>query len=124
MPVFYAAQRPRGKPTRALTSQPGEPLQATGRDGPGIVARTAPAVHCVTMEPTKELADEIYRERILRARAMLPEQKLLAGIELFRRACEIMADGIRSQFPEADEARVQQILRERLHLLKKLEGSR
>jgi len=45
---------------------------------------------------------------------MTPEQKLLAGAELFDYACRITLAGIRSQNPEASEIRVQEILRERL----------
>ena len=76
------------------------------------------------MEPTQELVDELYRERVLRARRMSPEQKLLDGPRLFEFACRIMADGIRGQFPEADDRRVQEILFQRLALLRRLEGRR
>jgi hypothetical protein len=76
------------------------------------------------MEPTKELADAIYRENVLRARQMSPAEKLLAGPRLFARVCRIMVDGIRHQFPNADEQRVQEILAERLALLRRLEGAR
>ena len=51
------------------------------------------------MEPTKELIDSLYHEEVLRARAMPPEDKLLAGVRLFERACRIMAEGIRDEFP-------------------------
>jgi hypothetical protein len=73
------------------------------------------------MEPTKELIDAIYRERVERARQTPPEDKVLAGLRLFELTSRIMADGIRSQFPEADERRVQEILRERLALARQLE---
>jgi hypothetical protein len=73
------------------------------------------------MEPTKELIDAIYRERVLRARATPPEEKLLDGPRLFDQACRIMRDGIRDQYPDADERRVQEILLERLALLRRLE---
>jgi hypothetical protein len=76
------------------------------------------------MEPTQELADSIYRDRVLRARQMSPEEKLLAGPRLFARACRLMADGIRNEFPDADEPRVQEILCARLALLRRLEESR
>jgi hypothetical protein len=72
------------------------------------------------MEPIKELADEIYRERVLRARRTPIEQKLLAGPELFEFACQITCAGIRDQNPEADEARVQALLRDRLALARRL----
>jgi hypothetical protein len=75
------------------------------------------------MEPTMELIDALYHEKVLRARAMSPEDKLMAGPRIFDRVCRIMADGIRDQFPDADEDRVQQILRERLALARRVENS-
>ena len=76
------------------------------------------------MEPTKELIDAIYRDRVLRARQTSPEAKLRAGAELFEWACQITMAGIRHQFPQADEAQVRQILRDRLALRKRLEAAR
>jgi hypothetical protein len=76
------------------------------------------------MEATKELIDAIYRERVLRARQTPPEAKLRAGAEPFESACRITMAGIRHQFPEADEAQVRQILRDRLALRKRLEAAR
>ena len=76
------------------------------------------------MQPTKELIDAIFRERVEKARRMSPADKLLAGPRLFDQVCRRMAAGIRSQFPEADESRVQEILRERLALARRLENRR
>jgi hypothetical protein len=73
------------------------------------------------MEPTQELVDAIYRERVHRARRTAPEQKLLAGPELFEMACEITRAGIRHQHPDADEAQVEAILARRLAIRKRLE---
>ncbi len=75
------------------------------------------------MEPTQELIDQLYRERVLRARQMPREEKFLLGAELFEQACRLMADGIRNQFPEADEEQVQVILAQRLRLLRSLRTS-
>lgn len=66
------------------------------------------------------LADPLYRE-VLSARAMRPEDKLLAGPRLLDLACRVMMDGIRHQYPDADERRVQEILRERLALARRIE---
>lgn len=74
------------------------------------------------MQPDQKLIDEIYRQKLRAARAMSPEDKLLAGPRLFERSCRIMADGIRSEYRDADEVRVQVILRERLALLRRLRG--
>jgi hypothetical protein len=73
------------------------------------------------MQPTQKLVDELYRERVLRARATPLEEKLLDGPRLFEFACRVMTDGIRDENPDADEAVVQQILARRLDLLRKLE---
>ena len=73
------------------------------------------------MEPTKELIDDIFRERVHRARRESPEEKLLDGPRLFDMCCRIVADGIRNQFPDADEQRVQEILAQRIALMRRLE---
>ena len=77
----------------------------------------------VDMQPTKQLIDELYRERVLNARRMPPEDKLLAGPRLFERACRIMVDGIRDECPEADEEQVRQMLAQRLTVARRLEES-
>ncbi len=76
------------------------------------------------MEPTQELVDSIYRDRVLRARQTPPEEKFLAGPRLFDFACRIVADGIRHQHPDADEQRVQEILAQRIDLRRRLEEYR
>jgi len=68
-----------------------------------------------------EFIDALYRERVTAAQAMCSEEKLLAGPRLFDISCRIMADGIRDEHPEVDEAAVQNILRERLALIRQLE---
>ena len=74
------------------------------------------------MKPTQQLIDELYLDKIRSAREMTPEQKLLAGPRLFARSCRIMLDGLRHENPGADEERLQQLLRERLALARRLEG--
>lgn len=74
------------------------------------------------MEPTRELIDDIFRERVFRARQVAPEQKFLDGPRLFDMCCRIMADGIRNEFPDADERRVQEILAQRIALSRRLEN--
>jgi hypothetical protein len=74
------------------------------------------------MEPTQELIDDIYRERVLCARRTPIEQKILAGGDLFEGVCERMAAGLRDENPGADEDKVQELLRHRLALLRRLES--
>ena len=73
------------------------------------------------MQPDRQLVDELYRDRVRRARAMTADEKLAAGPALFEYACEITMDGIRQQHPQADETDVRRILAERLALRRKLE---
>jgi len=65
---------------------------------------------------------DLYREEILRARAMSPEEKFLAGGELFETACTLMAAGIQSEHPTAGAAEVERLLTERLTLIRRLEA--
>ncbi|HEY3242933.1 MAG TPA: hypothetical protein VGM03_06225 [Phycisphaerae bacterium] len=74
------------------------------------------------MEPTKELIDALYREEVLEARAMAPEEKLLAGAQLFDLACRVTLDGIRAQYPDASDEECERILEARLALGRRLEG--
>jgi hypothetical protein len=72
------------------------------------------------MEPTQELIDALYRERVLRARRTPPEEKFAAGPRLFDRCCRLMAEGMRNERPDADEDEVAELLRQRLALLRRL----
>ncbi len=65
--------------------------------------------------------DELYLERVERARQQTFEEGFLAGGELFEFACELMAAGIRMQVPEADAQRVRRLMEERLALGRRLE---
>ena len=69
----------------------------------------------------QRLAEELYRERVVEARAMPPEEKLLAGEELFEYACAITRAGIRNQFPGVSEEECLRILEERLELRERME---
>ncbi len=76
------------------------------------------------MEPMGSPGDQLYRDEVLAARAMTPEEKLLAGSQLFDFACRIALDGIRNQFPDVDDHRLRQILAERVELGRRLESTR
>ncbi len=75
------------------------------------------------MEPTDDLIDQLYRERVLRARAQPPAEKLWAGPRLFDAACRVTMCGIRASHPQADEEQVLRILRQRLALARRLEDA-
>ncbi len=71
--------------------------------------------------PNQELIEALFRDKVRAARQMSEEDKLLAGPRLFDYACRVAMDGIRDEYPEADEERVREILRERLALARRLE---
>lgn len=75
------------------------------------------------MEPTQALVDALHRDKLRAARQMSPADKLLAGPRLFDSVCRVMAAGIRSQFPDADEQRVREILRQRLAYARRRESA-
>lgn len=69
----------------------------------------------------QQLAEALYRERVAEAGAMPPEEKLLAGEELFDYACAITLAGIREQSPGLSEVERLRILEERLSLRERME---
>lgn len=68
----------------------------------------------------QELADAMYREKVLRARKLTIAERIETGIELGIVAEKAMISGIRSQFPAATAEEQQEILATRLGRLKKL----
>jgi hypothetical protein len=74
------------------------------------------------MSSLSDLAGSLYREEVARARAMSPADKLLEGPRLFERSCRLMADGIRHQYPDLDDAAVAALLEQRLNRISELEG--
>ena len=74
------------------------------------------------MQPTQQLIDELFLDKIRAARRMSPEERLLAGPRLFEQSCRIMLDGLRHENPDADETRLQEIFDKRLAIWLRLEG--
>lgn len=73
------------------------------------------------MNPSQELVDQLYRQQILLARQIPPDEKLFDGLRLFERSCGIMADGIRNELPEADEQQVMDTLMRRFSRLRQID---
>ena len=67
------------------------------------------------------LIDELYREEVLEARRMSPEDKFLLGEELFDYACSITLAGIRSQNPGFRDEECERELERRLELREKMD---
>lgn len=66
------------------------------------------------------LADELYRERVLRARRTPPEERLLDGIRLYDEALERMKIGVQLSNPQATDAELTRLLQLRVQRLWKL----
>ena len=67
------------------------------------------------------LADALYWERVERARRLMPEQRLMAGPELFDCACTVTLSALHEQMPGAGEAELLEALRRRPAVKRKLE---
>ena len=67
------------------------------------------------------LIDQLYREEVLDARKMSPEEKFLAGEELFEYASSITLAGIKAQNPEFTEEDCRRELERRLELRERME---
>jgi len=73
------------------------------------------------MNEFASLISELYREEVIRARRMSPEEKFTAGQELFELACAFTLAGIKADHPEATSEERQQLLRERIALGERLQ---
>lgn len=74
------------------------------------------------MQPTKELADQLFREKVEWAKQTPPAERFLDGARLFDRRCKIMLAGLRHRHPEASEAELNDMLHGQIELLRKLES--
>lgn len=75
------------------------------------------------MEPTDELIDSIYREKVERARKRSPEEKFWAGGDLFDAVLERMKFGILADNPTASEADIRREIERRLRISRALENA-
>lgn len=66
------------------------------------------------MEPTRELANQIDRDRWEAASAMTFEQRAMAGVSMFDVVVEAMRAGIRLQYPRFSPNEVEHELLQRL----------
>lgn len=65
--------------------------------------------------------DPRYWERIERARQMSPEERVREVGRLSAAVLRIMCDGVRSEFPDASEDEVIELVRQRIDKLKELD---
>jgi hypothetical protein len=67
------------------------------------------------------LIDEIFREKVLRARAQSPGEKFVAGLKLFEDAVVRMRGGIQAQFPQFSAEEVEKELCRRIERIRQVE---
>jgi hypothetical protein len=74
-----------------------------------------------TQEDIDQLAAAIYRDKVLRAREMTPEERLIEGFRLFHEAMTFTAAGVANELGTTDEAAVMAEVRRRFDLVRKIE---
>ena len=76
------------------------------------------------MEPTAEIIDDIYLEKVMRARAAPMAEKILDGPRLYAYACEAVRAGVLSQNPEATPEELRVLIQKRFERIRQLENAR
>jgi hypothetical protein len=72
-------------------------------------------------EEIDRLADAIFRDKVLRARAEDPAEKFLDGIRLFESALEFTRAGVAAELGTTDEAAIAEGVQRRFDRVRKLE---
>jgi hypothetical protein len=69
----------------------------------------------------RALQDSVFLTKVARARRTSMAEKILDGPRLFDQSCEVMRGGIRSENPEFTPEQVEQELRRRLAIARKID---
>ena len=69
----------------------------------------------------KSLQDAIFLSKVARARRTPIGEKIMEGPRLFDLTCQRMRDGIQHEFPDFDEQQVEQELRQRLRIKRRID---
>ena len=72
---------------------------------------------------TKQLMDSIFIGKIMRGRRTPMDEKILDGPRLFDMNCLLARNGIRSQYPEFTDEQVENELRRRLSIARRIDDS-
>jgi hypothetical protein len=76
------------------------------------------------MIPSKLFFDQLFADQIRQARRMSPEDRVREGLRLSDLAMQVMADGVRHQFPSATDEEVQRLVRQRMKRIRQLKELR
>ena len=74
-------------------------------------------------DETKQMMDSIFIGKVLRARRTPMDEKILDGPRLFDLNCAMARSGIRSQFPDYSDEQVEQELRRRLAIARRIDDA-
>ena len=67
------------------------------------------------------LMDDIFREKVRRARLQSPERKLVAGLELFEESLVRIRGGVRAQFPDFSDDEIDDEVRRRIDRVRQVQ---
>ena len=67
------------------------------------------------------IIDEIYREKVLRARARTPDERFTDGLELFDESLAWMRDGVRMQHPGFSDEEIEAEVARRFARVRQIE---
>lgn len=70
---------------------------------------------------TRQLMNDVYVSKVLRARQRTPGEKMLDGPRLFASGCAMMRNGIRWQFPHYTDAEIEAELVRRLAIRRRID---
>jgi hypothetical protein len=74
--------------------------------------------------PEDSLIDELFADKVRRAREMPREDKLVEGPRLFDLNCQLMKGAIRSQFPQLSDEQVEKEYDRRLQIARAIDSAR
>jgi hypothetical protein len=74
-------------------------------------------------EDYQPLIDAIFLDKVARAKARSMEEKILDGPRLFDENCAFMRSAIGAQFPELNEAQIEDELRRRLAIAREIDSA-
>lgn len=74
-----------------------------------------------TQEDIDQLAAAIYRDKVLRARAMTPDERLMEGFRLFDESMTFTKAGVAEELGTTDEAAIMTEVRRRFDIVHKME---
>jgi hypothetical protein len=90
---------------------------------PGMLQHYRRKIAVIEHKPEPKAMQPSFWEEVDRARRLTPQQRSLGTLDLIDLVYNINVAGIRHYHPDADDARVREILVERRRIIRKLESA-